>query len=45
MTAEYFCRDAADAAFQVRCAMKFIERFTRDELGLALADFLPSEFL
>jgi hypothetical protein len=34
-----------DAAFHVEHAMKFIERFTRDELGLALADHLPSEFL
>ena len=34
-----------DAAFHVESAMKFIDRFTRDELGLALADFLPAEFL
>lgn len=42
---KYSNPDPADAAFQVESAMKFIERFTRDELGLALADFLPSEFL
>jgi hypothetical protein len=34
-----------DAAFYIERAMKFIDRFTRDELGLALADFLPSDFL
>jgi hypothetical protein len=34
-----------DAAFHVEHAMKFIERFTRDELTVALADYLPSEFL
>jgi hypothetical protein len=34
---------AEDAAFYIERAMKFIERFTRDEL--ALADFLPSDFL
>ena len=36
---------AQDAAFYVERAMRFIERFTRDELGLVLADFLPSDFL
>lgn len=36
---------ADDAAFYIERAMKFIERFTRDELGLVLADFLPSEIL
>jgi hypothetical protein len=34
-----------DAAFHVEHAMKFINRFVNDELGLALADFLPREFL
>jgi hypothetical protein len=34
-----------DAAFHVERAMKFINRFVKDELGLALADFLPAEFL
>src|SRR4051812_10847011 len=34
-----------DAAFHVERAMKFIDRFVKDELGLALADFLPAEFL
>jgi len=42
---KYSNPDADDAAFHVESAMKFIERFTRDELGLALADFLPSDFL
>jgi len=42
---KYSNPSAEDAAFQVASAMKFIERFTRDELGLVLADFLPSEFL
>jgi hypothetical protein len=34
-----------DAAFHVEKAMKFIDRFVKDELSLALVDFLPSEFL
>jgi len=34
-----------DAAFHIDRAMKFINRFVKDELGLALADFIPSEFL
>ena len=34
-----------DAAFHVEHAMKFIERFTRDELGLTLADHISSDFL
>jgi hypothetical protein len=34
-----------DAAFHVERAMKFIDRFVKDELALALVDFLPSEFL
>jgi hypothetical protein len=34
-----------DAAFHVEHAMKFINRFVKEELGLALADFLPAEFL
>jgi hypothetical protein len=34
-----------DAAFHVDHAMKFIDRFVKDELGLALADFLPTDFL
>lgn len=36
---------AEDAAFYIERAMKFIDRFAREELGLALADFLPSDFL
>lgn len=42
---KYANPNADDAAFHVENAMKFVERFTRDELGLALADFLPSDFL
>lgn len=42
---KYSNPSAEDAAFHVERAMEFIERFTRDELGLLLADFLPSEFL
>jgi hypothetical protein len=42
---KYSNPNADDAAFHIEHAMKFIERFTRDELGLVLADFLPSEFL
>jgi hypothetical protein len=34
-----------DAAFHVENAIKFIDRFARDELGLDLADYVPSEFL
>jgi hypothetical protein len=34
-----------DAAFHVQKAMKFIARFTKEELKVELADFLPSEFL
>lgn len=34
-----------DAAFHVEHAMKFLNRFVNVELGLALADFLPREFL
>lgn len=34
-----------DAAFHVERAMRFVERFTKEELKLQLADFLPSEFL
>lgn len=42
---KYANPSAEDAAFHVEHAMKFIERFTKDELGLTLADHLPSEFL
>lgn len=34
-----------DAAFHIDRAMRFIDRFVRDELGLGLADFIPTEFL
>ena len=42
---KYANPSADDAAFHVECAMKFIDRFVKDELGIALADFIPSEFL
>lgn len=34
-----------DAAFHVENAMKFVDRFVRDELKLNLSDFIPSDFL
>jgi hypothetical protein len=34
-----------DAAFHVEKAMKFIERFVKNELKADLADFVPSDFL
>jgi hypothetical protein len=34
-----------DAAFHVENAVRFIERFVKDELGLDLSDHVPSEFL
>ena len=42
---KYSNPSADDAAFHVEHAMKFVERFVRDELKLNLADFVPSEFL
>lgn len=42
---KYANPSSEDAAFHVEHAMKFINRFAKDELGLALADFLPSDFL
>jgi hypothetical protein len=42
---KYSNPNAEDAAFHVESAMRFIDRFTRDELGLLLADFIPSDFL
>lgn len=42
---KYANPSSEDAAFHVEHAVKFINRFAKDELGLALADFLPSEFL
>jgi hypothetical protein len=42
---KYSNPSAEDAAFHVERAMKFIDRFTRDELGVSLADHIPSEFL
>jgi hypothetical protein len=34
-----------DAAFHVERAMLFISRFAKDELGLALGDYVPAEYL
>jgi hypothetical protein len=34
-----------DAAFHVDKAMRFVDRFSRDELGLDIADFLPTDYL
>jgi hypothetical protein len=34
-----------DAAFHVENAVKFVERFAREELGLDLSDYVPSDFL
>ncbi len=42
---KYSNPNADDAAFHVENAMKFIQRFAQDELGLVLADFIPSDFL
>lgn len=42
---KYANPNADDASFHVENAMRFIQRFTRDELGLVLADFIPSDFL
>ncbi len=42
---KYANPSSEDAAFHVEHAVKFINRFAKDELGLALADFLPSESL
>ncbi len=42
---KYANPSAEDAAFHVGNAMKFIRRFAQDELKLALADFLPADFL
>ena len=36
---------AEDASFYVEKAVRFIDRFTRDELNLNLADYVPSEHL
>jgi hypothetical protein len=34
-----------DTAFHVDRAMQFISRFVKDELGLELADYIPSEYI
>jgi hypothetical protein len=36
---------ADDAAFHFERTMRFVARFTKDELKVDLASFLPSEFL
>jgi len=36
---------ADDAAFHLERAVHFIERFVKEELGLELADYIPSAFL
>ena len=42
---KYLNPSAEDAAFHVEKALKFIDRFLKDELKLNLADFVPSDFL
>lgn len=42
---KYANPSAEDAAFHVSKAMKFIDRFVRDELKLTLSDYIPSDFL
>jgi len=42
---KYANPSAEDAAFHIDRAMRFIDRFVRDELGRDLAEFIPSEFL
>jgi hypothetical protein len=42
---KYANPSADDAEFYVDNAMKFIERFVREELKLTLADFISSEYL
>ena len=34
-----------DAAFHIEKAMLFISRFVKNELGLEIADYIPSESL
>lgn len=42
---KYANPSADDATFHVEKAMRFIQRFTKDELSLNLADYVPSDFL
>lgn len=42
---KYANPSAEDAAFHVGKALKFVNRFTKDELGLDLGDYVSSEFL
>ena len=42
---KYANPSAEDAAFHIEKAMQFIIRFVQDELGLELADYIPSEYL
>jgi hypothetical protein len=37
--------DPEDTAFNVELAMQFIARFTKDELGIDLANYITSEYL
>ena len=42
---KYSNPSADDASFHFERAMKFIQRFAKDELKVNLGDFIPSEFL
>ena len=42
---KYANPSAEDAAFHVEHAMRFIQRFTKEEMGLSLVDHLPADFL
>lgn len=34
-----------DASFHIENAMRFLQRFVKDELGLELSDFIPSDYI
>jgi hypothetical protein len=42
---KYASPSAEDAAFHVDKAMRFLKRFLADELGVAIEDHVPSEYL
>jgi len=42
---KYANPSAEDAAFHVANALRFVERFVKEELDLDLVDYVPSEFL
>lgn len=42
---KYANPSAEDAAFHIEKAMVFIRRFVKDELGLELEDYIPSEYI